>query len=344
MATIKEIAQLAGVSRGTVDRVLNNRGSVNENTANKVLEIARALNYKPNLAGIRLAAQKKNIKLGVIICPSSNPFFERILKNITQKSEELSCYNCSITVKQVAFDATMQYDAINALLKEGIHGLAICPVNTTLIHNKIEELSDMGIPVVTYNTDLENSSRIAYVGSDYFRCGETIAGLMRLMTHGNVNVGIVTGSADVLCHTERIAGFTKVIKETCPHIHISDTIYCNDDEIESYEQTPIMLNKHPEINALLFTAGGVYGGCRAVKAMNLTGKLSIFTFDAVTFFPSLLEDGTVLTSICQHPEIQGRRPIEILFNYLTSGELPRKEYQYTNLDIRIRENLYNSHN
>lgn len=62
MATIKEIAELAGVSRGTVDRVLNNRGSVNPRTARKILEIAQALDYKPNKAGIVLAAQKKNLK------------------------------------------------------------------------------------------------------------------------------------------------------------------------------------------------------------------------------------------------------------------------------------------
>ena len=67
MATIKEIADLAGVSRGTVDRVLNNRGSVNPQTAQKIMEIVHALDYKPNRAGLVLAAQKKNLKLGVIL-------------------------------------------------------------------------------------------------------------------------------------------------------------------------------------------------------------------------------------------------------------------------------------
>ena len=55
MATIKEIAELAGVSRGTVDRVLNGRGAVSEQTERKVLEIAQALQYRPNRAGIVLA-------------------------------------------------------------------------------------------------------------------------------------------------------------------------------------------------------------------------------------------------------------------------------------------------
>ena len=63
MTTLKEIADLAGVSRGTVDRVLNHRGSVNPKTAEKVMSIVQALNYQPNRAGTALAAQKKKYKM-----------------------------------------------------------------------------------------------------------------------------------------------------------------------------------------------------------------------------------------------------------------------------------------
>ena len=76
MATIKEIASLAGVSRGTVDRVLNHRGAVNPQTEAKILEIVRALDYKPNKAGIVLAAQKKNLKLGVVLLGLGSLFMD----------------------------------------------------------------------------------------------------------------------------------------------------------------------------------------------------------------------------------------------------------------------------
>ena len=69
MATIKQIAEKAGVSRGTVDRVLNNRSGVNEETARKVLEIAKLLNYKPNKAGKALAAQKNKFQGQLLIQP-----------------------------------------------------------------------------------------------------------------------------------------------------------------------------------------------------------------------------------------------------------------------------------
>lgn len=90
MATIKEIAELAGVSRGTVDRVLNNRGAVNPKTARKVLEIAQALDYKPNRAGIVLAAQKKNLKIGVILFDTGNPFFNDVIEGVNKRRKSLA--------------------------------------------------------------------------------------------------------------------------------------------------------------------------------------------------------------------------------------------------------------
>ncbi len=315
MATIKEIAELAGVSRGTVDRVLNNRGSVNDATAEKILEIAKALDYRPNRAGIVLAAQKKRLKLGVILFSAGNPFFEDVLKGVTEKAEELSAYNCSIVVKQVHFNIEEQLAAIDELTAEEVN-------------------------VVTFNPDIEGSRRIAYVGSHYTHSGETAAGLMHLMTFGKVRLGIISGSHDILCHTERIAGFKKAVQERYSNIQIVETIENHDDEIESYEKTTALLTAHPDINALFFAAGGVYGGCRAVLSMGLQDKIRILAFDKVPSTKVLVEEGVIAATICQQPKIQGTKPLDILFAFLTAGEIPEKEHHYVAIDIRIKENIH----
>ena len=214
MATLKEIADLAGVSRGTVDRVLNHRGSVNPQTEKKILEIVQALDYKPNKAGIVLAAQKKNLKLGVVLLGLYTVFYDDILAGVRDKAAELEGYNCSVLLRQTEYDLTQQLDAIDELVSEGINGLAISPYNDNAVREKIDALYDQGIPVVTLNTDIENSKRLAYVGCHFYRSGETAGGLMHLMTGGvsgdGVHVGIISGSTNILCHTERIAGFRHV--------------------------------------------------------------------------------------------------------------------------------------
>lgn len=339
MATIKEIAELAGVSRGTVDRVLNNRGAVNPATAEKILEIAKALDYKPNRAGMVLAAQKKRLKLGVILFSSDNPFFDDILKGVEAKAAELSDYNCSVLIKQVHFDIAEQLSALDELEAEEVNGIAMAPCNHPDIKNRINLLFDKGIPVVTLNTDIEGSKRIAYVGSHYTHSGETAAGLLHLMTFGDVRLGIISGSPDILCHTERIAGFKQEIQKNYPNMQIVETIENHDDDIESYEKTTTLLQAHPEINALFFAAGGVYGGCRAVLSLGLEKKIRILAFDKVPSTRELVLEGVIAATICQQPKIQGTKPLDILFAYLTAGESPKKEHHYVAVDIRIKENI-----
>jgi len=339
MATIKEIAALAGVSRGTVDRVLNNRGSVNPVTAEKIKDIAKALDYKPNKAGLALAAQKKKIKLGVILFLADNPFFADVLKGGNEKAQDLAGYNCTVLVKQIPINVDAQLCAIDELVHEEVNGIALAPQNDDRIRLRINTLYEQGIPVITLNTDIEKSKRIAYVGSNYSKSGKTAAGLLRLMTHDIVQIGIITGSSDILCHTERIAGFTEALIPYQKRMHIVSIVETHDDEIESYEQTSKLLREHPEINALFFAAGGVYGGCRAIDSLGLAGQLCAIAYDKADTTEHFLQKGILSAIICQQPRIQGQKPLDLLFNYLTSGELPDREYYYTAVDIRIFENI-----
>lgn len=339
MVTIKEIAELANVSRGTVDRVLNHRGAVSPETSKKVLEIARTLGYKPNRAGMVLAAQKKKLRLGVILFGPENPFFQKVLEGVSAKAEELSAYDCTVLIRRVTFDALAQIQAMEELVQEGIHGLVMTPYNDLSIIKKINQLSDQGIPVVTTNTDIQGSRRLAYVGSDYHQGGRTAGGLMRLVTGGHAKLGIITGSSQVLCHTERIAGFLEVLQQTAPDIQVLDILKNHDDEFESYEVTKQFLLKHPEADAIFFVAAGVHGGCKAIQNIKRDKNLQVVCFDAEDTIRQMVMDGLISASISQQPFKQGSRPLELLFNYLTTGEPPEQEINYVEASIKIRENL-----
>lgn len=336
MTTIKEIADLAGVSRGTVDRVLNNRGAVNKKTAEKIMEIARALDYRPNRAGIALAAQKKKYKIGVILFSENNPFFDEVMEGVCEKACELQDYGVTTLTLRVEFDVEAQLAAIDQLLAAGIHGLMLAPYNHIRIREKIDALVEAQIPVVTVNTDIKGSRRLAYVGSDYFRGGCTAAGLFSLMTEGNVELGIITGSSNILCHTSRIEGLKNTLENFYPRIRIADIVENHDDEFESYARTRELLNTHPHMDALFFSAAGVYGGCRAV--LESGRKPKIITFDEVPTTLEMLKKGVISATISQQPQQQGSRSLNILFEYLTSGTLPEQEYNIVELSIKIREN------
>ena len=140
MARIKDIAELAGVSRGTVDRVLNNRSGVSPQTAEKIKEIAKALDYRPNKAGLALAAQKKKNKIGIVLFSRNNPFFDEVSEGVQAKARELADYGVTTLTRRVEFDLAAQLAAIDELLDEGIHGLLLAPYNHPAIQEKIDEI------------------------------------------------------------------------------------------------------------------------------------------------------------------------------------------------------------
>ncbi len=338
MVTIREIARLANVSRGTVDRVLNNRGGVSEETAVRIREIAASLGYRPNKAGIALAAQKKKLRIGAVIFSNDNPFFQKVLDGVRAKAEELSAYDCTVLIRIVPYDASAQVKAICELVSEQIHGLILTPFNDPLVAGKINELSDEGIPVITTNTDIDGTSRLAYVGSDYYQSGREAGGLMRLVTGGKAKAGIITGSSQVLCHTERIAGFSDVIS-SCPGIEILDTLKNHDDEFESYEVTRHFLRAHPEADAIFFAAAGLVGGCRAILNMNRTAGMRVICFDAEDIVLPMLKSGLISATISQKPAKQGSVPLELLYEYLTTGIPPAADICIIETAIRIPESL-----
>lgn len=342
MVTIKQIANLAGVSRGTVDRVLNNRGTVNPQTATKVREIATLLKYTPNKLGKTLASKKKNIKLGYILFGSTNdnPFFDDVVAGIEIKSKDLREYGVSVDTRFSEFrNPSNQVKLIDQLVDSGINGLAITPINHPDVAEKIKELSGKSIPVITVNTDIENSGRLAYVGSNYLESGKTAGGLLRLFTGGKANVGIVVGSMDILCHSERVNGFKKALEDYCRDINIAAIVENYDDDFLSFEVTKSLLEKHPDINAIFLASAGVYGACRAVKSVNLDKTLKIISYDCVPTTKMLVEDGTIDATITQQPHVQGSKPLSILFDYLVFNITPKDDRYYTNHEIKIRENI-----
>ena len=343
MVTIKDIARLAGVSRGTVDRVLNHRGAVNPQTAEKILGIAKALNYTPNRAGKTLAAKKKRLKFGVILfsSTSSNPFFLDVVRGIEDRRGVLKEFGATVTVRYADIgDPDSQVRQLDQLLSEGINGLVIAPINHPVVVRRLKELTGTGFPVVTANSDIPDCGRIAYVGSNYDQSGETAAGLMNLICGEAVQVGIVTGSTWILCHTRRVAGFTRRIRTCYPHIRIADTAVNNDDDVDSFRVTKKMLETHPEINALYLAAAGVEGACRAVAAAGRKEQIRVISHDATEATCKLVEEGAIVATIAQQAFTQGAKPLDILLEYAGMGVSPEKDCFYTKNEIKIRENLY----
>lgn len=342
MSTIKEIAYLAGVSRGTVDRVLNNRGSVNSETAQKVREIADAISYSPNRLGKRLAIKKKQLRFGCVLFGStaSNPYFEDVVEAIKRKSLELEDYGVEVEVRYASlYTPQVLAQQIDELVEGGVNGLVLTPVDSPEVVQRIAALKEKGIPVVTIDSDLPAGGRLAYVGSNSFASGRTAANLMALFTGSHAKVGVVMGSKQVKNHVDRVAGFNDYINENKLDMEVVGVVTNHDEDIESYTKTKALLEENPRVNALFLAAAGVNGACRAVEDAGRQGELIIISFDTVPYTRQKVREGVISATIGQQPDVQGRRSLDILLDYLGMGIPPTRECYYTKTEIYIKENI-----
>lgn len=278
--TIKELAMMAGVSRGTVDRALNGRGGVAAEVEQRILQLAKEHHYVPNRAGKALAARKKPLIVGVTMPSVGNAFFDEVRQGIQKTAQELGDYGMNVRLMETGgLDAQAQLLAIRQLQKQGIQALALAAINDERIIEKINELTDNGIPVVTFNADVEGSKRLCYVGSDYYSAGRVAGELMGLLTGGRATVGVVTGSVQMLGHNQRISGFHSLTKSRFPDVSICDVLECFDEEEQAFLVTQKLLKLHPETALLYLTGAGTSGCC---KALEQSGKdLTVIAFDAV---------------------------------------------------------------
>lgn len=343
--TMKQIADIAGVSRGTVDRALHNRDGVNPQVRERILTVAQSLGYRPNIAGRQLSARKLRLKLGTILPPRKTGFWGDVYKGIDAIAAELADYGVTILSKSYTkYTAPVQLALIDELLEQGIAGLAITAVNDVAIQKRVNDLMTAGIPVVILNSEIENVSPLCYVGADYMFSGKTAAGILHLVAKGSqTELLVLTGSESMLSHTMRITGFLQELTHLEVPCHLIDIckVYDRDEASNdklAYETTLDMLHKHPETTAVFTVAGSVSAVARAIKDAGMVGKVTHLSFDLNTETLPALQDGSLTAVIGQESFKQGYQPVKLLFDYLVNGIEPPNRRIILQNEIFIQQN------
>jgi len=338
--TIKDIAKEAGVSRGTVDRALNDRPGVNPDVAARIRQIAKDMGFEPSRAGRILALCKQNIKIGCLLPHKENNFFDPVIEGIRAAEAELSDYNISVQIQYARrYTAEAHCDTINVLLADGCNALAICAVDTPEVQRKVDTLIDSGIPVITVNTDLTNSKRLCYCGCDYYAAGRTAGGMLAMSVHEDLRILIVMGSKKHKGHNSRVQGFCSELDRLEKPYTIVETLESEDNTKYGYYLTRNTLATNHKINAIYVAAAGVSGVCQAVTDLGLQDKIHVCGFDDIPSTKDLIEQGIIDFTICQDPYQQGYSCIQKLFQYFLSNKKDKLEDTITKSTIKIPANI-----
>lgn len=336
--TINDIAKKAKVSRGTVDKILHNRPGVSDEVRAAVLQIASELGYKPNVVGKALSHQKKPHKIGVIF-PAKSVFFEQLQSGIDAAHRKYEDYGLVIECRAMApLLPSEQLRLIDSLRSE-ISGLALVPINHAAVGERIDELVDEGLPVVTFNNDIKSSKRLCFIGQDAINAGKTAGELMGKTLGGQGRVIVISGRVDMLHLSQRTEGFTSLIKEEFPDIELESMRAPHGVEGPLRRSMVSYFEKNKAVKGVFVPDGGIAGLIGRIIGEAGRKDIKVVVFDLLGDTKDLIMEGIIDFAIDQNPFEQGYRAIKVLFDYIYAKREPEQEYQYTDISVKMKYNL-----
>lgn len=306
--TIKDIAEMAGVSKTTVSFFLNGKTEkMSEETRNKIQEIIEETKYRPNIAA-RTLNQKKTNLIGVIIGDITNTFSNKIVKGIEDTARK---HGYQTLIGNSAYDPEMESSYVNRMLTLGADGFIIQP--TPGFHEVARSLKSEGKPFVYFDSKVYEEDAY-WVKTDNYTA--TYKAVENLIEKGYRNFLMIGADPSRLStRIERSSGFTDCITESglsYQNLEIKEG-EIDDDEIVDFV-TSNMKKNHPTLVYVpnCWALPEVYKALQPLKDQ-IPEQLGIIGFDNVEW--AVFSDPKI-TTIVQPAYEEGQKAAEILIDQI----------------------------
>lgn len=334
MITIKEIAELAGVSIGTVDRVIHDRGRVSTATKDKILAIMEARGYRKNIVASQLS-NSRIARLAVILPhPRQNDcFWEQVRTGIDEAVGKLGFLKLTHSYYYFnRYDTASYISSFEEALSSEPDGILLPPIladETVKFKSKITP----GTMVVFFNSDLPDFPRRAAVGQDSFDGGRTAGRLMELLTGGKGDIAVIEVEPEDFHINTRASGFKHHLMKN-GHMQLHSFLLPPENRPKEIEETAGRIAEEIRDLAGLF----VPNSSVHFFADLLPDEVKVIGYDLVEANASMLKKGKIDFLINQQPEKQGELAMEKLIKCTV---LKEDIVEITTLPIEIicRENL-----
>jgi LacI family transcriptional regulator len=326
---LRHVAETAGVSSATVDRVLNERGNVSPKSAQKVINAARQLGLKRILPG----SYHKGVRIEVLLIRPELPLIKRINQYFANIASTL---DRSVIVNRTILKDDDPKKFANHLLACRAQGIILFGREDKEVHDAIATVAAAGKIVVTVISDMHESARFAYAGADHCAGGRTAGFFMS-------RIAARSGSVVILCnhhryhgHVERIRGMRDALGEAKNGIAVSEVLEGRDQgQLSELLLTQALQVRNDVIG--IYNAGAANLAVeRVIKRSSLVEPIFIgheLTENTIR----MLREGVMTLTIDQNPEQQARNAINLILGQFGYGE-PATE-QYVPFTIYTRENL-----
>jgi len=300
-ARIADVAEAAGVSVATVDRVINGRAAVRRPTAEKVMQAAQKLGFRagPDLAR-RLAPPRPAWRFGFLLLQKHRSFYKTLARHLAEAAEEYT--SARITSRILHLDnlaPTAVAAQIRALGLE-VDALAVVAANHPLIAEAVEHLAAKGVPVFAAISEITAKVPVGYVGLDNHAVGRTAAWFIAQMAVAPGKVAVLVGTHRFRCQDLNESGFRSYFREHAPGFEVIEPGATLEDSAVAAELTRHLLDRERDLRGLYIAGGGISGVISALREHGQTGNIVVIGNDRTSEALQGLLDGQIRL-LLSHP-------------------------------------------
>lgn len=338
--TIKQIAEMAGVHRSTVDKVLHNRPGVSESVRKRVQKIINECNYQANPIGKALKMQERELHIKVILLEVDACIF--LKKGIEEELKKYSSFQVIIEYVTIPYsEVKVQEEALQSCIEEHSNGIILSPINAQEIVQKIDDCMQNEIPVITVNTDIKGSKRLCFIGQDGFKAGRVAGRLMGEFLQGKGKVAVFTSDSDnhqSFPFGTREEGFREVTSKIYPNLEIMSSIYTQEKLQVIRREMRRLCEKEPDLTGIFITCGGVKAVGDVLEEYERQ-DIKLICYENYPEIIELLKEDIVTATLDSEIEQQGKKALEFLMDYLIYDKKPIKKHLYSEIKILLKESL-----
>jgi len=317
--TLLHIAKALGTSIGTVHRALHDNPGVSPETKARVLEAARNLGYRPNLAA-RFLSSRRTLHVSVNTLQGTTSFWDEVRAGIREAAASYPLENVDLEFRTYPHIGDGEEQAFQAALRSKADGIVVFPSSAQALRPLMRRAARAGVPVVCVATDAPDSGRRGIVSIDTLVSGSIAADLMGRFLGGREGaVAITVSDMAIGEHAEKYAAFESTLRSLYPKLRALKPIEDHGTDEEAFRQFGKVIEECRDLVGVYVTTEASIPVLEAARVAGALAGLTVITTD---LFPDLVPEirsGAVAATIYQRPRAQGEMAFRMLHKFVVEG-------------------------
>lgn len=272
--TIADLARASGVSVATVDRVLNGRLKVREETARKVSDAAERIGYHAaNAIRQRVLADRPEYRLGVVLQKERHAFYQSFAAELRDAAARVQDWRVRVSVSYAQTSEPAEVAALLMQFSGRVHAVAATGIDHHDVTNAVSSLRMRGIPTFSLLSDFAQGEREGYFGTNNLKVGRAAAWLLTRISQRPGKVALFIGGHRYHGHTLREAGFRAYCREFAPEFEVMDAIVNLETRQLTRDALEGAMTRHPDLVGVYCAGGGMEGAIAALRDARASGRI-----------------------------------------------------------------------